>query len=69
MDISESELERAMGGQVLSMIQSYAPNEEAKEKANTVYFEALNDSGPQEALRHILGVLYDGLAYGNWPWI
>jgi len=53
---------------LLSILLELAPNPEAQAKATQFY----NNTGPVEddleRSRRMAGVIYDGLAYGNWPW-
>lgn len=55
---------------VLGILQGLAPNGKAQEKCATAYRDAEKDSRGDDKLflQTMTGLLYDGLAYGNWPW-
>lgn len=56
---------------ILEMLQEKAPNGKAQEICVDVYRNIQTSVGfdKDEADRQMVGILYDGLAYGNWPWI
>lgn len=52
---------------LLGIIQYHCPNA-ASQLAAAQSFNALPENWTsKEKLLHLTGVLYDGLAYGNWP--
>lgn len=46
---------------IVDIIESYAPDDIDKLKLR-------NSLADSVTVRSIAGTLYDGLAYGNWPW-
>lgn len=55
---------------LLSIVQSYAPNADAHQKAADKYNEVVKEAQSEdEATRWMTWVLHDGLSYGNWPWM
>jgi hypothetical protein len=58
---------QTIGYKVLGMLQQIAPDKEAQD-ACTLLFHRYN--GPcKEQDQAMVAALYDGLAYGNWPWV
>lgn len=52
---------------LLGILQDLAPDQESQ-RLCTKYYEAFeNDQRDQD--EKMAAALYDGLAYGNWPWI
>lgn len=55
---------------ILSILQSFAPTGKEQETCSELYRRLDKElSCDQNMLRRLTGILYDGLAYGNWPWI
>jgi hypothetical protein len=53
----------------LALLQGYAPNGKAQQECSDMYNQLLKDgASPKHVARRMVGALYDGLAYGNWPW-
>ncbi len=53
---------------VLSVIEDITP-EEHKPQVLRLASVIRHDYPESEQLRMATGILYDGLAYGNWPWV
>lgn len=53
---------------ILEVLIDLAPDEHAKIGLMGVATEVLSNETPHDSLRIITGWLYDGVAYGNWPW-
>lgn len=54
---------------LLGILQEYAPNGKAQERCADIYNEAKRSGATEKDLaRTMTGAIYDGLAYGNWPW-
>jgi hypothetical protein len=47
-------------------LQSYAPDGKAQEKCSKIYNGVIEDS---DKVRVMLYAIFDGMNYGNWPWI
>lgn len=54
---------------ILGILQDLAPNAEAQEKCAEVFREAERDFTDKGLLTYMTGLLYDGLRYGNYPWV
>lgn len=56
--------------QILGMLQDIAPDSNAQNICTKLYNDASMSSMHDKSLLLIMtNLLYDGLAYGNWPWI
>ncbi len=60
---------------ILGILLGHAPTGEAQElmtkKYNEIYNQVLKDyetDQHRQFERIVVGMLYDGLKYGNWPW-
>lgn len=60
---------RAAALDVRRILDLYAPNEAAKLKVDRIYSDYYRSVTSDHLARAMTGMLYDGLAYGNWPWI
>ena len=49
---------------ILAVLQEYAPTGTWQQRCADLGTE----DTPEEQLKRLVGTLYDGLAYGNWPW-
>lgn len=57
---------------IVQTLQELAPNGEAQEKVTRLYHDLQGTYGignNHQVLKALVGRLYDGLAYGNWPWL
>ena len=57
---------------VVSTLVELAPDGPAQEKIVDLYRELRREYGignNHQVLKALVGILYDGLAYGNWPWL
>ncbi len=55
---------------ILAILQDIAPNLNAQEDCSKAFKDSQQDSeNDKEFLLRVTGILYDGLSYGNWPWI
>lgn len=54
---------------ILGILQDIAPNGEAQNDCTNAYNEILKiATDDKEILLRMAGMLYDGLAFGNYPW-
>jgi hypothetical protein len=54
-------------GNLYEVLKSYAPNKDAlKICQNLIQRQGVNS---KENVRELVSAIYDGLAYGNWPWV
>lgn len=63
---------KRMRDETLKMVCSFAPSSTAAKKAADLLDDLAPKLGSKNLhgqLRAAVGMLYDGLAYGNWPWI
>lgn len=49
------------------VLKSYAPNPSAIEACQ--HFTNKSQTTQQEIILELTSAIYDGLAYGNWPWM
>lgn len=52
---------------LLGIIQSHAPDLKAQEQVSQTYNNVLREASVTLEV-YMAGMLYDGLAFGNWPW-
>jgi len=58
---------KSIGYTLMTILTQIAPDQDARD-AVTMYF--LRYKGPcKEQDQAMAAALYDGLAYGNWPWV
>jgi hypothetical protein len=55
---------------LLSVLLEYAPSSKEQEQVTKIYNVMREACGDKEILLEIglVGILHDGLNYGNWPW-
>jgi hypothetical protein len=54
--------------QVVTIIMNHAPKGWTDGERYKWHKKICADTVGEKQLRSVVGVLYDGLAYGNWPW-
>jgi len=59
---------QAISYKLLGIIQEYAPAGSAQQKITKEYNLAKLELDEKDLARNMAGILYDGLAYNNWPW-
>ena len=58
---------KTIGYTILSILQHIAPDKAAQDACTLMFLQAKGPSKHQDTV--MAGALYDGLAYGNWPWV
>ena len=54
---------------LLAILQSYASNGKEQQKCTELMHEfQRNDSSPSNLQLYLVGLIQDGLRFGNWPW-
>lgn len=54
---------------LLALVQEYAPTGPAYQTVLNDFKKAQKDgASEQEQIAILIGLVYDGLTYGNWPW-
>jgi len=53
---------------LLEVLQSYAPPTAEGERM-VAHFASRHQTTDEERILELVGTLYDGVAYGNWPWV
>ena len=54
---------------LLTILQDYAPTGNEQQRVSNSYNElVMNEKDENIVVKNLAGWLYDGLAFGNWPW-
>lgn len=72
--VNEAELDpesnRKIMYYILGILQQYAPDGSSQQVATSCYNDVVKTyAHTKEGVKHMTSMLYDGLAYGNWPWV
>lgn len=56
--------------ELLGILQKFAPTGKEQHKCSEEYNNLVKELGySRELVRSLVGTIYDGVAYGNWPWL